>query len=217
LAQKRMVLLGAPGVGKGTQAKKLQEVFNLAHISTGDMLRDAVRQGTDSGIKAKEYMEKGELVPDDLIIDLVDERLGKDDCQEGFILDGFPRTVIQAEKLDMLLRKRGIGLDDVVTIDVPNEAIILRLSKRRVCDTCGYVLESDEANPGDPCPKCGEGTVIRRKDDGPESVRRRLEVYDEKTRSLIQYYDGRRLLKTVDGTGSPATIFDRLVGTLGLA
>jgi adenylate kinase len=217
LTAKRLVLLGAPGVGKGTQAKRLQEVYKLAHISTGDMLRDAVREGAALGMKAKDYMEKGELVPDDLIIDLVDARLEKEDCAEGFILDGFPRTVIQAEKLDELLRMRSIQLDAVVSIDVPNEAIVERLSKRLVCDKCGYVVKpQDGVSVGSPCPKCDGGTIIRRKDDEPDSIRRRLEVYDEKTRSLIQYYDGRRLLRSVDGMGSMEAIFDRLTGTLGL-
>lgn len=216
--EKKLVLLGAPGVGKGTQAKKLQEEYHLAHISTGDMLRDAVREGTSLGMKAKSFMEKGELVPDDLIIDLVDERLDKKDCATGFILDGFPRTVIQAEKLDVLLRKRTMQLDAVVSIDVPNDAIIERLSKRMVCDKCGYVVKpEDGVKPGDSCPKCDGGTVIRRKDDEPESIRRRLEVYDEKTRSLIQYYDGRGLLRSVDGVGSMETIFERLTGSLELS
>lgn len=217
MAGTRIILLGAPGVGKGTQAKRLESEYKLAHISTGDMLREALREGTDLGLKAKEYMEKGELVPDDLIIDLVEERLAKPDCANGFILDGFPRTVTQAEKLDELLRKLESLLDAVVSIDVPNEEIVERLSKRMVCDKCGYVVVPDDnVQSGDACPKCKDGTIIRRKDDEPESIRRRLEVYDEKTRSLIQYYDGRQLLRSVDGVGDMEAIFSRVVETLGL-
>jgi len=217
LAAKRLILLGAPGVGKGTQAKRLEERFQLAHISTGDMLRDALREGTTLGLEAKSYMEKGELVPDQVIINLVRERLQNEDCQKGFILDGFPRTVIQAEKLDELLESMDQKIDAVVSIQVSNEKIVERLSKRLVCNACGYVvMPGDNLNIGDQCNKCA-GEIIRRKDDEPESIRRRLEVYEEKTRSLIRYYEGRGLLQTVDGVGSMEDIFQRTVKTLGLA
>lgn len=217
MAAKRLILLGAPGVGKGTQAKRLEERFQLAHISTGDMLRDALREGTTLGLEAKSYMEKGELVPDQVIINLVRERLQNEDCQKGFILDGFPRTVIQAEKLDELLESMDQKIDAVVSIQVSNEKIVERLSKRLVCNACGYVvMPGDNLNIGDQCNKCA-GEIIRRKDDEPESIRRRLEVYEEKTRSLIRYYEGRGLLQTVDGVGSMEDIFQRTVKTLGLA
>ena len=217
LAARRLILLGAPGVGKGTQAKKLEERFQLAHISTGDMLREALREGTPLGLEAKLYMEKGELVPDEVIINLVKERLQNEDCKEGFILDGFPRTVIQAEKLDELLDTMSQKIDAVVSIQVSNEEIVERLSRRLVCNACGYVvMPEDGLDTGDGCKKCA-GRIIRRKDDEPESIRRRLEVYEEKTRSLIRYYEGRGLLKVVDGVGSMEDIFQRTVEILGLS
>lgn len=217
LARKRLILLGAPGVGKGTQAKRLEERFHLAHISTGDMLRDALREGASIGLEAKSHMEKGELVPDEVIINLVKERLQNGDCKNGFILDGFPRNVSQAEKLDELLENMSQKIDAVLSIQVSNEEIIGRLSRRLVCNQCGYVvMPDDKLQAGDGCPKCA-GSIIRRKDDEPESIRRRLEVYEEKTRSLIRYYQGRGLLRVVDGVGSMDDIFQRTVKTLGLS
>ena len=208
--------MGAPGVGKGTQAKKLHEKFGWAHISTGDMLREAVRQGSALGLKAKTYMDKGDLVPDNLIIDLVQERLKEKDCQNGFMLDGFPRTVIQAEKLDELLELLNEKIDDVVSIDVDHEAIINRLSQRLVCSRCGAVAEPGRGlKVGDPCPVC-EDRLIRRKDDEAETVRNRLEEYEAKTRSLIQYYQGRALLRKIDGIGTLDEVFDRISEQLKL-
>lgn len=216
-ASKRVIMLGAPGVGKGTQAKNLQARFGWAHISTGDMLRDAVREGTGLGNKARQYMEKGELVPDDVIVQMVGERLGRGDCDLGFILDGFPRTVVQAEKLNELLSKLRLSIDAVVSVDVPKEEIVQRLSQRLVCETQSHVLTGDPGKkPGDPCPTCGS-PLIRRKDDEPETIRRRLEVYDDQTRSLIKYYEGRKLLKSVNGQGSFDQIFERIVSALGIA
>jgi len=217
LPRKRIILLGAPGVGKGTQAKRLKEQFQWAHISTGDMLREAVREKTDLGIQAKAYMDKGELVPDDLIIQLVGERLKQDDCKNGFILDGFPRTVIQAEKLDEVLESLSEKIDDVVSIDVHSDAIVDRLSQRIVCDRCSAVAEPGKGlKIGDACPQCQEGSLIRRKDDEPETVRRRLQVYDDQTRSLIQYYQGRGLLRKVDGLGDLDEVFNRILDDLGI-
>jgi adenylate kinase len=214
---KRLIMLGAPGVGKGTQAKNLQTQFGWAHISTGDMLRDGVREGTETGKKAKQFMEKGELVPDDLIVRMVGERLGKADCFQGFILDGFPRTVVQAEKLNELLSKMHLGIDVVISIDVPKEEIVQRLSQRLVCEKQNHVLAGDSTQkPGDPCPAC-QSPLIRRKDDEPETIRRRLEVYEDQTRSLIKYYEGRKLLKSVDGLGSYDQIFERILTTLGVS
>jgi adenylate kinase len=217
LSKKRIILLGAPGVGKGTQAKRLKKQFDWAHISTGDMLREAVKDQTALGIKAKSYMEKGELVPDDLIVELVGERLKRDDCQNGFMLDGFPRTVIQAEKLDELLESLNEKIDDVISIEVDKEAIIDRLSLRLVCDQCGMVADPDKAlQIGDPCPRC-KGKLIRRKDDEPDTVRRRLEVYEAQTRSLIQYYQGRGLLRRVDGLGDLDKVYRRIHDALRIA
>jgi adenylate kinase len=217
LVRKRLILLGAPGVGKGTQAKKLYNKFGWAHISTGDMLRDAVRQGSTLGLRAKTYMEKGDLVPDNLIIDLVQERLKDKDCEHGFMLDGFPRTVIQAEKLDELLESLNEKIDDVVSIDVNHEAIIGRLSQRLVCNRCDTVAEPGRGfKVKDACPVC-EGELIRRKDDEPETVRKRLEEYDAKTRSLIQYYQGRALLRKIDGMGTLDEVFNRICKQLKLS
>jgi adenylate kinase len=214
---KRVIMLGAPGVGKGTQAKNLQARFSWAHISTGDMLREAVREGTELGNKARQIMERGELVPDDVIVQMVGERLSKGDCGLGFILDGFPRTVVQAEKLNELLSKRQLSVDAVISVEVPKEEIVKRLSQRLVCETHNHVLVGDPAKkPGDPCPTC-KSPLIRRKDDEPETIRRRLEVYDDQTRSLIKYYEGRKLLKTVDGKGSFDQIFERILSALDIA
>lgn len=216
MIKKRFILLGAPGVGKGTQAKRLKEDFQWAHISTGDMLRDAVREDKPLGLKAKAFMEKGELVPDDLIIDLVGERLRDSDCKNGFILDGFPRTVIQAEKLDELLESLNEKIDDVVSIDVEDQAIIDRLSQRIVCNLCSRVTDPGKGNKiGDDCEVCN-GKLIRRKDDEPETVRKRLEVYNAQTRSLIQYYQGRGLLRKVDGLGKPDEVYKRIKKQLGV-
>lgn len=216
MIKKRIVLLGAPGVGKGTQAKQLKNQFHWAHISTGDMLREAVKDKTPLGMKAKSYMEKGELVPDDLIVELVGERLKRSDCQNGFMLDGFPRTVIQAEKLDEVLESMDEKIDDVVSVEVKNQAIIDRLSKRLVCNHCSKVADPDQdVNAGDPCPN-GPGKFVRRKDDEPETVKRRLEVYESQTRSLIQYYQGRGLLRRVDGSGDLDTVYQRICDALGI-
>jgi len=210
----RIILLGAPGVGKGTQAERLQKSFKCAHISTGDMLRESVREGTQLGEKAKSCMEKGELVPDALILDMVAERLGREDCENGFILDGFPRTVIQAEKLDDILKELELELDAVLSIDVSNDEIVNRLSKRFICTDCGKIVtvqsESDTS-----CPYC-RGDIQRRKDDEPDTVRHRLTVYDSQTKPLIQYYENTGLLKMVDGIGSADEVYGRLIACLGV-
>ena len=208
--KKNIIMLGAPGVGKGTQAQRIAEKYNWAHISTGDMLREEVIAGSDLGKQAKTYMEKGELVPDDLIVAMVKVRIAREDCQQGFILDGFPRTVIQAEKLDALLSDMNISLDDVISIDVDEEEIVARLSNRFVCEEEGKVVA---VSGQDKCPDCG-GKLIRRKDDEPETVRNRLKVYSDQTMPLIRYYEGRGLLRSVDGMGDINTIFNRIVAVL---
>jgi adenylate kinase len=210
-------MLGAPGVGKGTQAKRLNEEFGWAHLSTGDMLRDAVRLKTTLGLKAKSVMEKGELVPDAVIVEMVMERLSKEDCQKGFILDGFPRTVVQAEKLDEILTKINKSLDAVLSIDVPKEEIVNRLSQRLVCEKSGHLADMRKGlKKGDACPECGS-LLVRRKDDEPETIRRRLDVYEEQIRSLIRYYEGRKLLRSVNGLGSLVDVYSRLCSALNMS
>ena len=191
-----IVLLGAPGAGKGTQAAKLVEEFATPHISTGDILRAAVKNQTELGKKAKGYMDAGDLVPDSLIIDLMDERLREPDCEKGFILDGFPRTIAQAEALD----KMGIVIDLVVNISVSDETIVSRMSGRRVCPACGATFHTlfNPSAKGDKCDKCGAELTIR-KDDKPEVVRDRLAVYHTETEPLEHYYAAKGILKTVVG------------------
>jgi adenylate kinase len=214
---KHIVLLGPPGVGKGTQAKKLQENFKWAHVSTGDILRDAIREGTTLGQRAKSFVQGGELVPDDIILDLVGERLKEANCQKGFILDGFPRTVVQAEKLDGLLSHFNLTLDGVVSINGSKEKIVQRLSHRLVCNKCGYIVKPNSGiKPGDSCPKCN-GKIVRRKDDEPETILRRLEVYEKQTHSLVKYYEGRKLLMSVDGQGSIDDVYRQILNVLGLS
>ena len=197
-----IVLLGAPGAGKGTQAAKLVEEFGTPHISTGDMLRAAVKEGTELGKKAKTYMDAGDLVPDEVIIGLVTERLGQPDTEKGFILDGFPRTSAQAVALDAELAKMQRPLDAALLIDVDAEVIIKRLTSRRMCKECGYIGSvADEA-----CPKCG-GEMYQRDDDNEATVRNRLDVYEKSTSPLIDYYRGCELLVTIDGDRDPQVVY----------
>lgn len=189
-----IVLLGAPGAGKGTQAQKLVEEFGVAHISTGDLLRAAVKAGTKLGVKAKEYMDAGQLVPDKLVVDLVKERLAADDAKKGFILDGFPRNTAQAVTLDSALADMGLSLDAALLVDVKAEVIVERLSSRRTCRDCGYTAPAGV----DVCPSCG-GEMYQRDDDKPETIQNRLNVYESQTALLVEYYKGKGLLKVVDG------------------
>lgn len=189
-----IVLLGAPGAGKGTQAQKLVEEFGVAHISTGDLLRAAVKAGTKLGVKAKEYMDAGQLVPDKLVVDLVKERLAADDAKKGFILDGFPRNTAQAVTLDSALADMGLSLDAALLVDVKAEVIVERLSSRRTCRDCGYTAPAGV----DVCPSCG-GEMYQRDDDKPETIHNRLNVYESQTAPLVEYYKGKGLLKAVDG------------------
>ena len=191
-----LIFLGAPGAGKGTQAEKISEAFNIPQISTGNILREAVKNGTEYGLKAKEAMESGALVSDEIVIGILQDRIAKDDCKNGFILDGFPRTVPQAEALDAM----GIKIDKVIEIDVPDEKIKNRLSGRRVCEGCGasYHIEYNPSKVDGICDKCGAKTVIR-KDDQPETVLERLAVYHEKTAPLKDYYANQGKLVTVEG------------------
>ena len=190
----KIVLLGAPGAGKGTQAQKLVADYGVAHISTGDLLRAAVKAQSKLGVEAKGYMDAGKLVPDQLVIDLVKERLAQDDAQKGFILDGFPRNTAQAEVLDKELSGMGIALDAALLVDVKAEVIINRLSSRRTCRSCGYTAGAGV----DVCPRCG-GEMYQRDDDREETVRNRLAVYEKSTAPLIDYDAGAGVLVRVDG------------------
>ena len=210
----RLMMLGPPGAGKGTQAKRLAEKFDIPHVSTGDMLRAARRKGTELGEKAAEYMDAGKLVPDEVVIGIVNERLDEDDAARGFILDGFPRTRPQAEALV----DRGVNLDAVINIDISDDEVVDRLGGRRSCPECGAVYHID-ANPpeqDDVCDSCGHQGLMTRDDDRPEAIRQRLDSYHEKTSPLIEFYEERDVLRNIDGIGSPdevnATIVSELQG-----
>lgn len=189
-----IVLLGAPGAGKGTQAQKLVAEYGFAHISTGDLLRAAIKEGSKLGKKAKGYMDEGKLVPDDLVVDLVKERLAADDAQKGFILDGFPRNTAQAVVLDSELVAMGRNLDAALLVSVEPGVIVERLSSRRTCRSCGYTAPAGV----DVCPRCG-GEMYQRDDDKPETIQHRLDVYETQTAPLVEYYKGHSILREVDG------------------
>ena len=189
-----IVLLGAPGAGKGTQAQKLVAEFGFAHISTGDLLRAAIKEGSRLGKKAKGYMDEGKLVPDELVVDLVKERLEADDAQAGFILDGFPRNTAQAVTLDSELAAMGRTLDAALLVSVEPSVIVERLSSRRTCRSCGYTAPAGV----DTCPRCG-GEMYQRDDDKPETIQHRLDVYESQTAPLVEYYKGHSILREVDG------------------
>ena len=209
------ILLGPPGAGKGTQAKRVESEFRVPHISTGDILRDHVARGTDLGRQAREYMDRGELVPDRLIIDLIADRIDQPDAVEGFLLDGFPRTIQQAVALDELLRHMSLELDAVALIDVEDEQLISRISGRYLCRECGRDTNVAGLDPlPDYCPQCG-GELYQRDDDTAETVRNRLEVYRTQTAPLIEYYKGESVLRRVDGLGSVDEVTGRLVEALG--
>ncbi|GMV36263.1 MAG: adenylate kinase [Fimbriimonadales bacterium] len=211
----RLVLLGPPGVGKGTQAKLLQERLGVPQISTGDLLREAVAQATPIGLKAKSYMDAGELVPDDVIIGIVEERLAKPDAREGFLLDGFPRTVPQAEALAALLDKHSIPLDAVLALEGDEDTLVRRLSGRRVCGSCAATYHVDNAPPKveGVCDKCS-GSLIVRDDDKPEAIRNRLQVYARSTAPLLDFYRERGQLLTVDASGTATEVFEAVWAVL---
>ena len=212
----RIILLGAPGAGKGTQSRRLSQAFGVPHIATGDMFRSAAAKGTLMGRAAQEYMEKGELVPDDVTIGVVEERLGQPDAANGFILDGFPRTPQQATALDALLMKMRRRLQAVVDIDVPREELVRRLTSRWWCQVCQATYNLDIAHlaVAGRCDRCG-GTLIQRDDDKAATVVHRLDVYERQTTPLISYYDGAGLLKRVDGTQSMDEVYDAIVAAVG--
>ena len=206
-----IVLLGAPGAGKGTQTQRLVADYGVAHISTGDLLRAAVKAQSELGVAAKKYMDAGELVPDQLVIDLVKERLAADDAQKGFILDGFPRNTTQAVTLDTELAAMGRELDGALLVDVPAEVIIDRLSSRRTCRDCGYTAGPDTTV----CPSCA-GEMYQRDDDKPETIKNRLDVYEKNTSPLVEYYRGQGILKVVDGNRDIDLVYTDVKAELGL-
>lgn len=196
----KLILLGPPGAGKGTQAKMLTDKFNIPQVSTGDILRAAVKEGTPMGVRAKAFMDAGGLVPDEVVVGIVEERLAKQDCVNGFILDGFPRTVAQADALTITLRGMGKELDSVISLEVDVEALVERLTGRRTCKACGkgYHLRFDPPKSESECGVCG-GELFQRDDDREETIRKRLDVYSSQTSPLIRYYSDAGVLVTVDG------------------
>ena len=212
----KIIMLGAPGAGKGTQAKMIAEKYSIPHISTGDIFRANIKNGTELGKKAKSYMDKGQLVPDELTLDLVMDRFKKDDCKNGYVLDGFPRTIPQAEALDTALKAKGEKVDFAIDVDVPDENIVKRMGGRRACVGCGatyHVVYSPTKVEG-VCDKCGEELIVR-DDDKPETVLNRLEVYHNQTQPLIDYYNEQGILKSVDGTVDMKDVFNAIVDILG--
>ena len=197
----KIVMLGAPGAGKGTQAQRIAEKYGIPHISTGDIFRSNIKAGTELGKKAKGYMDAGELVPDELVCDLVVDRLAKDDCKDGYILDGFPRTIPQAEALTEALKKQGTAIDYALDIEMEDQAIIDRMAGRRVCAKCGATFHVVNIPPKKEgvCDNCG-GELELRDDDAPETVKKRLNVYHEQTAPLIEYYKKQGILHEIDGT-----------------
>lgn len=211
----KIIMLGAPGAGKGTQAKKLAEKYGIPHISTGDIFRANIKNGTELGNKAKVYMDQGLLVPDELVVDLVVDRLTKADCENGYVLDGFPRTIPQAEALDEALSKNGESVEYAINVDVADEVIINRMSGRRACLSCGatyHVVNIPPKTEGI-CDVCGKELVLR-DDDKPETVKKRLAVYHEQTQPLIDYYEVKGILRSVDGTKSMDDTFNEIVQIL---
>lgn len=212
----KIIMLGAPGAGKGTQAKQIADKYKIPHISTGDIFRANIKNNTELGQKAKQYMDQGLLVPDELTCDLVMDRIKQDDCKNGFILDGFPRTIPQAEALDAALDKINEKMDYAINVDVPDENIVNRMGGRRCCLNCGatYHVVTIPTKVEGICDRCGSPVVLR-DDDKPETVQKRLTVYHDQTQPLIDYYEKQSILKTVDGTKSMEAVFDDIAAILG--
>lgn len=211
----KIVMLGAPGAGKGTQAIKIADKYDIPHISTGDIFRANIKGGTELGQKAKSYIDKGELVPDEVTIGMLLDRIAQDDCKNGYVLDGFPRTIPQAESLTEALKSQGDKIDFALNIDVPDEAIIKRMSGRRACPKCGATYHIVYAAPKkeNVCDKCGSELIIR-SDDKPETVKDRLNVYHQQTEPLIAYYKAAGVLREVDGTQELPKVFEDVVAIL---
>ena len=211
----KIILLGPPGAGKGTQAKSISNKYSIPHISTGDIFRKNISENTPLGIEAKSYMDNGQLVPDEVTINMVKDRLQQEDCKQGYLLDGFPRTVSQAEALQDFLDSRNESLDTALLIEVPRDFILERMTGRRVCPSCGasYHIKFNPAANGK-CELCGSD-VVQRKDDTEETVKERLDVYEEQTQPLIDFYKDKNLLSTVDGTQAINKVFESICKVLG--
>jgi len=212
----KLILMGPPGAGKGTQAEKLIDLYQIPHISTGDMFRKAQKEGTALGLQAKSYMDQGQLVPDEVTIGIVRERLSEDDCKNGFLLDGFPRTVQQADALDGILTDLGMSLDAVVDIQVNKDFLVERLTGRRVCKACGatYHVSFNAPKVENVCDKCG-GELYQRNDDKIETVSNRLDVYAAQTAPLIEYYQSKGMIKSIDGSKSVEEVLADIQAALG--
>jgi len=211
----KIIMLGAPGAGKGTQAKKIAEKYGIPHISTGDIFRANIKNQTELGMKAKAYMDQGALVPDELTLELIMDRFTNDDCKNGYVLDGFPRTIPQAEALTAALSDKQDAVDYAINVDVPDEAIVTRMSGRRACLTCGgtYHIKFNPTKVEGICDACG-GELVLRADDKPETVQKRLDVYHEQTQPLIDYYQTQNILKEVDGTLPLEDVFGAIIAIL---
>lgn len=211
----KIIMLGAPGAGKGTQAKLIAEKYAIPHVSTGDIFRANIKEGTELGKEAKQYMDKGLLVPDELTVKILLDRVAKDDCKNGYVLDGFPRTIPQAEVLDKALTELNDKIDFAIDVNVPDENIIKRMSGRRACLNCGATYHVEHIPPKKEgiCDTCGQELVLR-DDDKPETVKNRLNVYHEQTQPLIDFYTGKGILRTVDGTKDMKEVFGAIVSIL---
>ena len=212
----KIVMLGAPGAGKGTQAKMIAEKYTIPHISTGDIFRANIKEGTPLGLEAKSYMDQGKLVPDELTVKILLDRVAKDDCKNGYVLDGFPRTIPQANVLKEALAKQNDKIDFAINVDVPDENIVRRMSGRRACVTCGATYHIEHVPPKKEgiCDKCGSALILR-DDDKPDTVLTRLKVYHDQTQPLIDFYNNEGILKEVDGTIDVKDVFESIVKILG--
>lgn len=212
----KIIMLGAPGAGKGTQAKMIAEKYDIPHISTGDIFRYNIKNGTELGKEAKKYMDQGLLVPDELTVKILLDRVAKDDCKNGYVLDGFPRTIPQAEVLEEALTKLGDRIDYAINVEVPDENIVKRMGGRRACVNCGATYHIEHVPPKKEgiCDNCGSELILR-DDDKPETVKNRLSVYHKQTQPLIDFYNGKGVLRTVDGTVDMKDVFNAIVAILG--
>ncbi len=211
----KIIMLGAPGAGKGTQAKKIAEKYKIPHVSTGDIFRSNIKEKTSLGMEAKAYMDKGQLVPDELTVKILLDRVAKDDCSDGYVLDGYPRTIPQAEVLDKAVKELGEKIDFAINVEVPDENIVKRMGGRRACVGCGatYHIEHMPPKKENICDNCG-GELIIRDDDKPETVKNRLKVYHDQTEPLIKYYSEKGILKEVDGTKDAEEVFRDIIKIL---